>query len=632
MFDRVKRLLLITLIVGVYSCNNKPAVQIPVADFFSTPLKNTFHISPDGKYVSYLTKYKGQQNVVIKTLVTGKERMATSFTDYPVRDYFWTYNNQIVIMQYLYEVKQFKLLAVDAQTLQMHTLLNEGKVNFKLLNRKTNNPDVITFYMNKRDSATIDVYRINTKSGELKMYLQNPGNITEWFPDADGKIRLAKASDGVNESILFRENDESKFKPIIVNNFKNRVEPVAFTGDKNYFYALSNVNRDKTALVEINAANIKEEKVIYDTPNADIEDIRYSINRHRLELVGWQEAKPQKHFFNEDVKSIYTDLAGKLPGNELRIVDRDSTEHNVIVSAYNDRNPGSYYLYSTAERKLTKLADLNAKINPDELCEMKPVSFHAGDGTLINGYLTLPKDKSAENLPLVVIPHSDPWRRNNWSYSADVQFLANRGYAVFQVNYRGSTGYGKAFYSSGFKQIGGKMQQDITDGVKWLIDQKIANPKKIAIFGTGFGGFSALYGASFHPGLYNCVVVQNGLINLFTYVKDVPPFFKPMLSMLYEMVGNPDTDADQFRAISPVFNADKIKAPLLIFQSAKDAHANISELNQFVTELKKRGVPVIYKLRGNDHKAKPGDDMEHNRLQRYTDLEKFFETNLQDKK
>jgi dipeptidyl aminopeptidase/acylaminoacyl peptidase len=368
--------------------------------------------------------------------------------------------------------------------------------------------------------------------------------------------------------------------------------------------------------------------------------------------VGWQEAKPQKYVFDQKLKGIYDELAAQLPGNEIKIIDRDSSETNMIINTYNDRNPGNYYLYSTNTKKLVKLADMNADIDQAQLCEMKPISFKAGDGTVINGYLTLPKDVEAINLPVVVIPHGDPWRRNNWGYSSEVQFLANRGYAVFQVNYRGSTGYGKAFYSAGFKQLGGKMQQDITDGVIWLITQKIANPKKIAIYGWGFGGFSALYGAAFHPALYNCVAVQNPLINLFTYVKNIPPWYKSMLAMRYEMVGDPENaaDASMFTAISPVGNTDKIKAPLLFVQN-EDPRINMTEMDQFRTELGKKGVAVTYKfIKREDgghgggkhgkgsHGGGPGSGhggprvSEQNREAIYTELEKFLASNLQDKK
>ncbi|OCX51043.1 hypothetical protein BEL04_20210 [Mucilaginibacter sp. PPCGB 2223] len=649
MLSRIKKFLFVAIVISIYSCGGKAPVLIPVGNFFNETTKSNYHISPDGKNISYLINHKRQQTLVIRSLADGKERSVSGLSD--VRgDYFWTYSNQIIIPKYSFESNEFELSAIDVGTLQWHSLFKAGKVAFRVLTRKTKDPDVITCTTNERDSTALDVYWLNTKTGEKKMYLKNPGNVTEWVSDPDGKIRLAKASDGVNESILYRPNDDAKFTPIIVNNFKNRVEPIVFSDDRTHFYALSNVDRDKTALMEINATNIKDEKVIFSNDKADIEDVIYLRSKHRLDGVSWEEAKPQHYFLNAQIKAIYNDLLAKLPGNEVRIVDRDSTEDKMIINAYSDRNPGAYYLYTKADKSLVKLADMNADINPADLCEMKAISFKAGDGMVINGYLTLPQNTGGENLPVVVIPHNDAWKRNSWGYSAEVQFLANRGYAVFQVNHRGSAGYGKAFFSAGFKQAGGKMQQDITDGVNWLIDQKIANPKKIAIYGAGFGGFSALYGASFHPGMYNCVAVQNPLINLFTYVRDIPPFYKAMLSMRYEMVGNPENaaDADQFRAISPVFNTDKLKVPLLFVQR-ENQRTNTTEVNQYVTELKRRGVPVTYKnIRmpggppGGGHGKMPGQYRhggggnggvrESNRLLIYTELEKFLAANLQDKK
>ncbi|MBW4890266.1 prolyl oligopeptidase family serine peptidase [Mucilaginibacter sp. HMF5004] len=569
------------------------------------------------------------QTIYLQSLEDSTKKPDVLFSDGGIRDHFWTYDNHVIVPKYDRKKSTFQLFAIDAATMEKRTLLSIGRVNWRVLNRSMKHPDVLTFSMNLRDSTIFDIYRINTKSGELKMYLQNPGNITQYYTDVDGVIRLEKASDGVNETILYRENENSAFKPILRNNFKNQVEPIAFTGTKNYFYARSNVNRDKIALVEINAENGKEERVVYSSDKADIDEVAYSKSKHRLEMVAWQEAKPRRHILNDSIKAIYTDLEKQLPGNEIRIFDRDTSEKHFLINTSNDRNPGSTYLYSMATKKLVKLADMNPGINQGDLCEMKPIQFKAGDGTLINGYLTLPKVSSPQNLPVVVIPHSDFWKRNNWGYNDEVQFLANRGYAVFQVNYRGSTGYGKAFYSAGFQQMGGKMQQDITDGVNWLINQKIANPKKIAIFGTGFGGFSALYGVSFHPGLYNCVAVQGPLINFFTFFKDVQPFLKPKLSMLYEMVGSPETDADRFRAISPVFNAAKIKAPLMIFQGGRDPDAGNPELIRFASEVKKNGTPVTYVAKENkDKEKKPKDAPGGNRLNMYVQLEKFLELNL----
>ncbi len=626
MLGRLRSLLFVTVLLFACACKQNNVRQIPVNDFFKTPEKSFFKISPDGKYISYLKPYKDKQNIYIRSLADGTEQMATTFTDYSVRDYTWTYNNQIVFTQDIIAVDEFRIYTLDVATLKFKNLLNLDKARIRILNRNRQQPDVITVAMNKRDPVNFDVYRLNVKTGELKPYLLNPGNITKWYPDPNGNIRLVKVSDGVNESILYRADVNASFKSIIKSNFNDKVEPIAFTGDSDNFYALSNVNRDKTALVEINAKTGKENKVIYASDKADILDVGYSKIKRRIELVSWEEAKSQKYFLDKGIEKIYTDLSNKIKGNQLDIVDRDSAENKFIISGSNDKNPGSYFLYERNLNKLTKLADINPEINSAELSDMQPISFKASDGLIINGYLTIPKGKERKNLPVVVMPHDGIWGRNSWDYNAEVQFLANRGYAVFQVNFRGSAGYGKAFRTAGFKQVGGKIQQDITDGVKWLIANKIANPKKIAIFGGSFGGFSALYGVSFHPELYNCAIVKYGLINFFTYLKDAPPFFKPFLKMTYEMVGNPETDAEQLRAISPVFHTDKIKSPLLIFQGAKDPRANISELNQFVRELNKRNVPVIYHLKENERAYFKS---EHNRMEMYAEIETFLNTNMQ---
>ena len=625
MHIRSRSLLFITCLMLLCACQHDNVRRIPVSDFFKTPEKSFFKISPDGKFVSYLKPYKDKQNIYIKTLATGEERIATSYTDYSIKDYSWTFNNKIVFTQDVIASDEFRVFTLDVSSLQIKKLLNLTKTRIRILNRNRQDPDVVTVILNQRDAANFDVYRLNVQTGELKLYIQNPGNVTKWYPDPDGKIRLAKASDGVNETILYRANDNSSFKPIIKNNFNDKVEPIAFTGTKHYFYALSNVNRDKTAVVEIDPETGREVNIVYASPNADIMDVLYSKGKRQIELVTWDEAKPKKHFLNNDIAAIYQKIGSKLKGGEMNVVDRDSLEDKFIIYTYTDKSPGSYYLYQRSIDKLTKLADIYAGVNTYEFCAMEPISFKASDGLVLNGYLTIPNGTEKTNLPVVVMPHDAIWGRDSWGYDAEVQFLANRGYAVFQVNYRGSAGYGKAFRRAGFKQVGGKIQDDITDGVRWLINKKIANPKKVAIFGGGFGGFSALYGVSFHPEMYNCAVVKYGVINFFTYLKDAPPFVKPFLKMTYEMIGDPEKDAEQLRAISPVFHTDKIKSPLLIFQGAKDPRANISELNQFVRELKKRNVPVIYHLKENERAFFRSD---HNRMEMYAQIEKFLDANM----
>ncbi|WP_214072134.1 prolyl oligopeptidase family serine peptidase [Mucilaginibacter sp. dw_454] len=625
MLRSIKSLVLVFAVIVLYACNSKNTNEIPISDFFKSPEKVAFKISPDGKYISYLKSVNKRQNLFIESIDDGREIQATAYTDFAVRgDYTWTYDNQILFSQA--NDDDHNMMVYDLGTAKIRKLLSVGKAGLRVMNKSRLTPDVVTISMNMRDSANFDVYRLNLKTGELKTYLVNPGNITDWLVDADGGIRLVKSTNGVDETILYRPNDNSKFKPIINNNFRNYVRMIAFNGKGENFYALSNVGRDKTAFVEINAATGKEERVVFADPHVDITRVDYSKSKNRLELAQWEEAKIQKHFFNPYIKDWYTNLSLQLKGYEVNITDRDTAEHRFIVQTYTDRSRGAVYLYECTNNKLTKLID-NGVIDPEQLCEKRPISYVAGDGVVINGYLTLPKGDNQTNLPVVVIPHDGPFgARDTWGYSADVQFFANRGFAVLQINYRGSSGYGKVFYSAGFKEVGGKIQQDITDGVNWLIAKKIANPKKIAIYGRGFGGFSALYAISFNPKLYSCAIVQNGLINLFTYIKTAPAYYRPQLQKMYATIGDPEKDAELLRSISPVFHPEKPKVPIMFFQEAKDPRANISEVNHYIRELQKRNVTVKYFLNKDEHGR--SQDGEGKRKQNYLEIEKFLDANL----
>lgn len=615
---------LLLSVLYLSACSNKEVEQIPISEFFKTPEKSFFRISPDGQYVSYLKHYKDKQNIFIQSLVDGKERRATSFNDFPVTDYFWTGNNRIVFTKDLVTLNRFQIFSLDAVSLQERNLLSLNKSRSRLLSRNYQHPDLITIGLNRRDSAIFDVYQFNIKTGALNLEINNPGNMTQWYSDTYGFIRLAKASDGVNETFYYRTKSEKEFKPLLTNNFKNVVSPVGFSTDSNIFYALSNVNRDKAALVRIDVRSGKE-RVILTNLNADITSVNYSNNKRVVESVQWEEARPQRFFLDSAMKLVNLELSKLLPGNQIDIIDRDSAEQKLLIKTYTDRDPGSFYIYQIKGKRLYKLGDSNAAINPTEMCEMQPITFKATDGMKISGYLTIPKVKIIKNLPLVVIPHTALWLRDSWGYNEEVQFLANRGYVVLQVNYRGTKGSGKKFHMAGFRGVGGVIQRDINDGVRWLIDKKIADPKRIGIYGTGIGGFSAIYGVCFHPELYRCASMQSGIINFFSYIKDAPVYYKPYLKMIYEMVGNPQKEADKFREISPVFHSDRIKVPLLIFQGGKDPRANIMELNQFVNEIRKRNVPVKYIVKENERTVFSN---ERNRLELYTELEEFFNANL----
>jgi dipeptidyl aminopeptidase/acylaminoacyl peptidase len=277
--------------------------------------------------------------------------------------------------------------------------------------------------------------------------------------------------------------------------------------------------------------------------------------------------------------------------------------------------------------KLTKLADAAPWIKPEQMAEMKPVSYTARDGLQIPAYLTLPAGREAKNLPCVVNPHGGPWARDSWGFNPEVQFLANRGYCVLQMNFRGSTGFGRQFWEASFGQWGLKMQDDISDGVKWLVEQGIADPKRVGLYGGSYGGYATLAGVTFTPDLYAAAVDYVGVSNLFTFMKTIPPYWEPWRQQMYAMVGNPDDakDKERLTATSPVFHVERIKTPLLVAQGARDPRVNKAESDQIVEALKKRGVEVEYLVKDNEGH---GFANEENKFEFYGAMEKFFAKHL----
>jgi dipeptidyl aminopeptidase/acylaminoacyl peptidase len=434
------------------------------------------------------------------------------------------------------------------------------------------------------------------------------------------------STDGVNESVWYRENETKPFQKIMTNNFKTTLWPVAFSEHKtNVFYAISNVNRDKNALVEIDCNTGKEKSVLFANDTLNVVEAQYSKRRGKMDFVVYETWKKEKHYLGDEAKAIYEKLDELIPEAETKIIHHDKNEQHFIVRTFTDRSAGAYYLYFTENNYLKKLSDINPSLKEGEMCEMKPISYLTTDGFRINGYLTLPKGLKAKNLPVVVMPHNGPGQRNVWGFNGDVQFLANRGYAVLQVNYRGSTGYGKEFYAAGFKEWGAKIQQDVDAGVQWLIRQKIADPERVAIYGYGFGGLVAINSAIANPERYKCAGSNSGVLNLFSYLKTIPPYLTSNLQMFYEIVGNTDKDAEYMRHASPVFHADKVKIPIFITQNAKDPRINGNDAVQFVKELRKHNLAVTY-LEKEDSKSVLSRD--ESRKKSYAALELFLQDNL----
>jgi len=616
------------LIVVLAACQQKTTVKvIPVADFFRSQDKASYAISPDGKTLSYLKLQGKKQNLFVEDLETGKSLQITQLDQKKINYYFWVSDDELIYYKEKSGVERLSdIFIINKNGRNERQLSDNGKSRIRVLKDQLVDKQFILVSSNKRDSTVFDVYRLNVRDGKMEMAIKNPGNITDWITDAQGKLRLATSSDGVNETLLYRDKEGQPFRPVITNNFKTTFKPIALSEDRpNIVYAISNVNRDKNALVELDCATGKEDKVLFSNDTLNVVEAQYSNVKKGVTFVVCETWKKEKVYLDASAKKVYTRLDELLPGTESKIIDKDRAENIFIVRTFTDKDPGSFYVYFADKGTIRKLSDYNPSIKAAEMCEMKPITFNSRDGLKIHGYLTMPANQASQHLPVVILPHNGPGNRNSWGYNAEVQFLANRGYAVFQINYRGSSGYGKSFMAAGFGQWGGKIQQDISDGVKWLVNEKIANPKKIAIYGTGFGGYIALNSLYSSPGTFACGGSNSGVINLFSYLKSIPPFLKTNLQMYYEIIGNPVTEVDYMRQASPVFHADKITVPVFLAQSPKDPRSNAGEAIQFVKELKKRNVNVTYLEKENNEFSAQGEEV---RQKLYTALEQFLSANL----
>lgn len=604
--------------------------QIPLENFFKNPEKIDYQVSPDGTYFSFMAPYENRLNLFVQKIGSDTTIRITSETERDITASMWAGNNRILFIKDTGGDENYQLYGVNIDGTDLKSYTNFPNVRTTIIDPLRKIDSLVIIGMNKRNPQVFDPYRLNLNTGELTLLAENPGNIQGWMTDHDGKLRVANAIvDGVNNQILYRETEDQPFQPVLTTNFKETVSFAVFTPDNKMVYALTNIGRDKTALVLMDPKTCEEKEVLYMNDKYDISDLNYSEKKNRLTVVACEGHKDMiRHYFDKDEEEIRKKLEAQLPGYNVGVTSMSKDENIRMIYAGNDRTYGTYYLYNVKENKLTKVADIAPWIKEEEMCAMNPITYTSRDGLTIEGYLTLPKGytmENAKNLPVVVNPHGGPWIRDSWGYNPEVQFLASRGYAVLQMNFRASTGYGRKFTELGYKQWGQTMQNDITDGVKWLIKEGIADPKRVAIYGASYGGYATLAGVTFTPDLYACAVDYVGVSNLLSFMNTIPPYWKPLLDMMHEMIGDPETDKEMMEKYSPVFHVDQIKAPLFIAQGANDPRVNKAESDQMVEALKKRGVEVEYMVKENEGH---GFSNEENKFDFYRAMEKFLDKYL----
>ena len=604
--------------------------QYPLEDFFRNSDRSGYQISPDGTYFSFLAPYEDRMNIFVQRIGSEETLRLTSETARSVAGYMWATNTRILFMKDTAGDENFQLYGVNLDGSDLRAYTAFPGVRTTLIDDLEEVPNEVIIGMNKRQPEIFDPYRLNLETGELTQLAENPGNWQSYMTDHEGKLRVVTAIvDGVNTQILYRDHEEEDFRPVLTTNFKESVDFMEFTPDNRLVYAATNLGRDKVELVLMNPANCEELEHLYANEQYDVSSISYSRKRKKLLAVYCQGHKdPIRHYFDEAEAAFREHLRSFFEGRRFGITATDKEEQKYLIYVGSDRTRGSYYFYDRAVARPVLLTELAPWLHEEDMVAMHPVMYTSRDGLTIEGYLSLPHPytlETAKDLPVVVHPHGGPWARDSWGYSAEVQFLCNRGYAVFQMNFRGSTGYGRKFLEASYKQWGQAMQDDITDGVNWLIAQGIADPKRIAIYGGSYGGYATLAGLCFTPDLYACGIDYVGVSNLLTFMQTIPPYWRPLLEMMYEQVGDPEKDLEMLTAYSPALQAHLIKAPLFIAQGANDPRVNKAESDQMVEALRARGVEVEYMVKEDEGH---GFHNQENRFDFYRAMERFLKEQM----
>ena len=593
---------------------NSNAGLPPIIDreiIFGNPEIAGAQLSPDGKYVAFQKPWRDTRNVYVKGVNEPFDaaRLLTTETKRPIAGFFWTRDGKYILYvkdndgdenYNVYAVDPGAKPAAGADAPPSRDLTGLKGVRVMLVDVPKNDPDVIYIGLNDRDKAWHDLYKLKISTGEKTLVRKNTERIAGWNFDLQGNLRLATRSAENGDTEILRV-DSDKFTKIYSCSVFESCGVVRFQKDGKRAYMETNkgADMDLSALVLFDPASGNTEVVESDPQKkVDFGGAFFSEVTDELAFTVYEEDKPRYYFKDKGFGTDFKWLDGKFPGKVVSLGSATLDEKTWLITASSDTEPGETYLFDRKNHKLALQYKIREKLPREELAEMKPVHYKSSDGLEIPAYLTLPKGVPAKNLPTVIFPHGGPWGRDTWGYNGYAQFFANRGYAVLSMNFRGSTGYGKKFLDAGNLQWGRKMQDDVTWGVKYLVDEGIADPKRVGIFGGSYGGYATLAGVAFTPDLYAAAVDLFGPSNLITLMDSIPPYWEAGRQMFYQRMGNPTTPDGKALLVerSPLTSAGKIKTPLLIAQGANDPRVNHAESEQIVIALRDRGFPVEYIL------------------------------------
>jgi dipeptidyl aminopeptidase/acylaminoacyl peptidase len=617
--------LLAIFVVTVFSgwCLAEEAKLIPRSVIFGNPEKTMPEISPDGKMMTYLAPLDGVINVWVKTIGKDDDRVVTKDANRGVINYFWAGDGQhIMYLQDKGGNENWLLYDVSLQTGEERALTPYENVQVEVVGRDKHFPTHLVIAMNKDNPQLHDVYHVNLTTGEITQVAKNPGNVLGWLTDNYLQVRIAIAANAEGGmDMLYRGATSAEWKKIATWGTEDNLStyPIGFTEDGRSLYLTDSRGANATKLVrldiETGAKTVLAEDSLY-----DVSGVMINPDTYKVEAVAFTKDRDEWEVLDPAVKADF-DAIRKIHEGDFAITSRDNADQTWIIHFTVDNGPVPFYAYDRRSKSATFLFYSRPVLKGYTLAPMQPVAFQSRDGLTVHGYLTCPPGIPRTDLPLVLNVHGGPWYRDTWGYNAEAQWLANRGYACLQVNFRGSTGYGKAFTNAGDREWGGKMHNDLIDAVNWAVAQGIADPKRVAIYGGSYGGYAALVGATFTPDVFACAVDMVGPSNLVSFLETVPPYWTAALQMFYKRIGNPKTEPEFLKSRSPLFKVDAIKIPMLIAQGANDPRVNKAESEQVVAAMQAKGIDHEYLLFEDEGHGflKP-----ENRLKFYAAAEKFL--------
>ncbi len=583
---------------------------VPLEELFDNPAMQWGGISPDGRWLSYMKAYHGKLNVYIRpagNAGTMPERAVTRDTVRPIPIYWWSADGRrILYLQDKGGDEAYHLFAVDVSdtSAQARDLTPFRNIEVEVLAIPPRTPDTLLITLNKRDPSLADAYRLDLRTGALELAAENPGTFLGYAADGANQVRVAYAVDSLGRYGLYaRDSERAAWRLVRQYPVEDKITPVRFHPDGRRLYMLSNQGVDLSRLVLVDLA-AGEESVVHTDPQQEVDIHSALFDDATGELLLTKYVGDTARFYphTADLRQLLSRVWRAGDGAvELGSATRDRGRW--VVTRNSPTKSAVTYLYEGASGRLEEFYRPRPWLDRYTFADMRPITFRARDGLIIHGYLTVPPGVTPRGLPLVLLVHGGPWERDTWQFQSEVQLLANRGYAVLQVNYRGSTGYGKRFARAAKKEFGRAMHTDLLDGVQWAVESDVVDPARVAIMGGSYGGYAALVGLTFTPDAFKCVVDYAGTSNLVTLLESFPPSWRPFLPRSwYPFVGDPRNPADREDMLSrsPLLRADSAKVPLLIFQGANDPRVTQTQADQMARALHARGVPVTYLLASNE--------------------------------